>query len=175
EREHHHPRAAARRIRVDAGPGRLRSPANRSERTHGVIALPLLAAALACVYVAPPADNRALEAAGIERVCTEADPAGREALPTPGTAPRAGLASPTRAPWIVASGWRVVRQPGRKYVYDVPSGKAALAAAEAFAYGADAALKIDASDVRPLGEMLRFLQALPSRSLPLESEIGLVD
>jgi len=147
-----------------------------------VIAVPLLAAALLCAYVAPPADGRVLEAAGIARVCTDADLAGREALPTPGTAPRAGLASPTRAPWIVANGWRFVRQPGRKYIYDVPSGKAALAAAEAFAYGADAALKIDAADGQPLGQMLRFLQALPpvnrsrpSVDLPTIADFGIVD
>ena len=33
-----------------------------------------------------------------------------------------------------------------KYRYDLPAGKAALAAAEAFAYGADALLKIDPAD-----------------------------
>ena len=147
-----------------------------------MIAVPLLAAALLCASVAPPVDSRVLEAAGIVRVCTDADLAGREALPTPGTAPRAGLASPTRAPWIVANGWRFVRQPGGKYIYDVPPGKAALAAAEAFAYGANAALKIDAADVQPLGEMLRFLQALPpvnrsrpSVDLPTVADFGIVD
>jgi hypothetical protein len=136
----------------------------------------LLALALLCVSVTSGGERRAaLEAAGIERLCTEADLAGREALPTPGTAPRAGLASPTRAPWIVANGWRFMRHPNRRYVYDVPSGKAALAAAEVFAYGADAALTIDPADAPSLGAMLRFLKALPSRTLPLESDIAIVD
>src|SRR5262249_13063212 len=84
-------------------------------------------------------------------------------------------ASPTRAPWIVASGWRFMRNPGRKYVYDVPAGKAALAAAEAFAYGADAVLKIDPADVQSLGEMLKFLEALPSVDLPNVSDLAIVD
>jgi len=136
----------------------------------------LLALSLPCVYSAQSVDSRAtLERAGIRRLCTEADLAQREALPAPGTAPRAGLASPTRSPWIVASGWRFVRHPGTRYVYEVPAGKAALAAAEAFAYGADAALRIDPADVRALGEMLKFLEALSSVDLPPVSDLAIVD
>ena len=139
-------------------------------------ALLLLVLSLPCVYWTAGVENRAtLEAAGITRLCTEADLAQREALPTPGTTARAGLASPTRSPWIVANGWRFTRHPGRKYVYDVPAGKAALAAAEVFAYGADAALKIDPADVRPLGEMVKFLQALPSVDLPPVADLAVVD
>src|SRR5207237_2935024 len=116
-----------------------------------------------------------LEAAGIDLLCTEMDLAEREPLATPGTAPRAGLASPTRAPWIVANGWRFTRRPATRYVYDVPAGKAALAAAEAFAYGADAALRIDPADARALGEMLKFLEALSSVDLPPVSDLAIVD
>ena len=136
----------------------------------------LFALTLPCVYSpADAATHARLEAAGVERLCTETDLARREPLPAPGTAPRAGLASPTRAPWIVANGWRFKRQPGAKYVYDVPAGKAALAAAEAFAYGADAVLKVDPADVRPLGEMLKFLKALSSVDLPDVSDLAIVD
>jgi hypothetical protein len=136
----------------------------------------LLVLSLPCVYGTADASSRArLEAAGIERLCTETDLAQRESLPAPGTAPRAGLASPTRAPWIVANGWRVMRHTDGKYVYDVPAGKAALAAAEAFAYGADAVLKIDSADVQSLGEMLTFLKALPSVDLPDVSDLAIVD
>jgi len=140
------------------------------------MSLLLLALALPCVYSTSDAGTRAsLETAGIERICTDSDLIGREALPVPGTAPRAGVASPTRAPWIVASGWRFMRQPDAKYVYDVPAGKAALAAAEAFAYGADAALKIDPADLRSLGEMVRFLASLPPADLPAVSDLAIVD
>jgi len=139
-------------------------------------ALLLLALSLPCVYLAQSVDSRAtLEAAGIRRLCTETDLAQRESLANPGTAPRPGVASPTRAPWIIANGWRFMRRPSTKYVYDVPAGKAALAAAEAFAYGADAVLKIDRADVRPLGEMLKFLEALPTVDLPTASDFAVVD
>ena len=102
---------------------------------------------------------------------SDADVASREALPTPGIAARAGVASPTRSPWIVANGWRFTRKPGGKYRYDVPAGKAALAAAEAFAYGADAVLKIDPADAARVGAMLTSLEALPGRRSARRSPI----
>jgi hypothetical protein len=135
----------------------------------------LLVLSLPCVYAAADVSRAAFESAGITRVCTDADLARREALPTPGTAPRPGLASPTRVPWIVANGWRFIRDPGSKYVYDLPMGKAVLAAAEVFAYGADAALKIDPADARSLGEMLRFLDGLPSVDLPAVADVAIID
>ena len=138
----------------------------------------VLALSLPCVYPGPSAEARsAVEAAGIAapRLCTDADLAQREATPTPGTTPRPGVASPTRAPFIVANGWRFMRRPRARYVYEVPAGKAALAAAEAFAYGADAALKIAPADARPLGEMLRFLVALPPVDLPAVADFAVVD
>src|SRR5712692_10166150 len=111
-----------------------------------------LLVAVPCVYWTQGAESRAtFEAAGIRQLCNEAELASREALPTPGITARAGLASPTRSPWIVANGWRFTRHPGRKYVYNVPAGQAALAAAEVFAYGADAVLKIDPVDLGTLG------------------------
>ena len=83
--------------------------------------------------------------------------------------------SATRSPWIVASGWRFTRHPGTKYVYNVPAGKAALAAAEVFAYGADAVLKIDPADLADLGKMVRFLETLPPVDLPTVSDFATVD
>ena len=136
----------------------------------------LLLAALPCIWT-QGANRAALEAAGIKRFCalTEAELATREALPTPGVTARAGIASPTRSPWIVANGWRFTRHPAMKYVYDVPAGKAALAAAEAFAYGADAAMKIDPADAPNLGAMLTFLEGLPAADLPPIADLAVVD
>jgi hypothetical protein len=131
---------------------------------------------LLCVYSTGGSEIRtAFEGAGITRICAEADLASRESLPVPGITARANLASPTRIPWIVASGWRFIRNPKSKYVYELPAGKAALAAAEAHAYGADAALKIDPSDVGPLGAMLTFLEGLPALDLPAVADLAVVD
>ncbi len=150
---------------------------------------------LPCVHWTEGIESRAaLDAAGVKRICvaqeqveswraagfsatplTANELASREALPTPGTTARTGVASPTRSPWIVASGWRFTRAPGRKYAYDLPAGKAALAAAEAFAYGADAVLKVNAADLKNLGAMLTFLEGLPSVDLPLVADLAVVD
>jgi hypothetical protein len=131
---------------------------------------------LLCVSAPGGSEIRtAFESAGIKRICAETDLSSRESLPSPGITARAGLASPTRSPWIVANGWRFTRNPGRKYIYDLAAGKAVLAAAEAHAYGADAALKIDPSDAGPLGAMLTFLEGLPALDLPLIADLAVVD
>ena len=159
---------------------------------------PLLLAALAalpCVYWTQGIESRpALEAAGVKRICVApeladawraagfsvspvapSDLAARTALPVPGITARAGLASPTRSPWVVASGWRFTRQPKTSFVYDLPPGKAALAAAEAFAYGADAVLKIDPADLGSVGAMLKFLEGVPASELPALADVAVVD
>src|SRR5439155_7598300 len=61
------------------------------------------------------------------------------------------------------------------YVYAVPAGKGALAMAEAFAYGADAALKIDPEDLGSVGAMLTFLEGLPAADLPAVADLAVVD
>ncbi len=124
-----------------------------------------------------PADLAdAWRAAGVEAVpTTDADLAAREALPPPGIASRVDLVSSTRSPWVDANGWRFVRKPGGRYTYELPAGKAALAAAEAGAYGADVLLKIDAADLPELGRMLTFLRQRPSVDLPAVADFAVVD
>ena len=155
----------------------------------------LLLLAVPCIYWTARIETRpTLEAAGLKRICvapehveawraagfqvspiSEAEFASREALPTPGITPRAGLASPTRTPWIVANGWRFTRNPGAKYAYTLPPGKGALAAAETFAYGADAVLKVDPADVESAARMLTFVEHLPTLDLPPVADLAVVD
>ena len=136
--------------------------------------LPLILLSLPCGYF-----TQGVESQGKVRFSTsplsDEERASREALPTPGVTARAGLASPTRAPWIVANGWRFTRNPGAKYRYDLPAGKGALAAAETFAYGADAVLKIDPADASGLGAMLTFIEGIPSADLPAIADLGVID
>lgn len=136
----------------------------------------------------------ALKQAGIERLCVPPDQteawrkagfsvlpmsavelASREKLPTPRIAARADVAAPTRSPWIDANGWQYLRDSDAKYYYDLPAGRAALAAAEAFAYGADAVLKIDTADIEDLGRMFAFLRQLPTNDLPMIADLAVVD
>jgi len=103
----------------------------------------------------------------------------REKLPTPGVVPRADVASPTRSPWLDANGWRFMRDlsgsTAHKYFYDLKAGRASLAAAEAFAYGADAVLKIDPADLSEIGRMLTFFGQLPEENLAQRSDFAVVD
>ena len=153
-------------------------------------------ATLPCLYWPQGADSApALKAAGIERLCvpperaeqwrkaglspvavSEADLAVRDALLPPGIKARADRASATRSPWVDANGWRFLRQPEGQYVYEgLPAGRAALAAAEAYAYGGDAVLKIDPADLESLGKMMTFLAQLPANKLPDVADLAVVD
>ena len=158
-------------------------------------AILFIIAAVPCLYWTHGIETRpAVEAAGIKRLCAPAEQAdgwrkagltvttigesefgAREALSAPGVSPRPGVASPTRAPWIVASGWRFMRAPTTKYSYSAPAGKAALAAAEAFAYDADAIIKVDPADLPSVGAMMAFFDTLPTEDLPPVADFGVVD
>ncbi len=155
----------------------------------------LWVAALPCVYWQQGVETAAsLKAAGIERVCvpreeTEAwRKAGltasplsagelelRDTVAVPGIRARADRASATRSPWVNANGWRFLRDPSGEYAYELPAGKAALAAAEAYVYGVDAVLKIDPADLTSLGETIAFLSHRPTDALPELADFAVVD
>jgi hypothetical protein len=99
----------------------------------------------------------------------------REKLLVPGIVRRANVASPTSRPWIDANGWRFIRNPVGKFYYELPKGKGALAAAEAFAYRVDAVLKIDQSDLEEVGKMLAFQRSLPEDNFTVVADIALID
>jgi hypothetical protein len=158
-------------------------------------AILLFLAAVPCLYWTHGIETRpAVEAAGIKQLCvpasqadtwrkagfavtaiTDDEFASREALSAPGVSPRQGVASPTRAPWIVSSGWRFMRAPTGKFSYSAPAGKGALAAAEALAYGADAVIKVDQADLAGVGAMMAFFDTLPKEDLPPVADFGVVD
>ena len=157
--------------------------------------LPLVLAAIPCVYWDQGTEAaKRLEAAGVRRVCVPpqqaeawrglgftavpvgaAELADRARLPAPGIRARPERASATRSPWIDASGWRFQREPQGRFVYEVRGEAAPLAAAEAFAYGADTLLRIAPQDVEPVGRMLEFLSRLPGDELPEVADLAVVD
>jgi hypothetical protein len=154
--------------------------------------LAFLAVLLPTLFWDQPADTAdLLRKAGIERLYV---PAGNEmawrkqgfvaspfdrAHATQATAPkveyRMDVASATRVPWIDANGWQFERQPARSYFYNAPAGTAALAAAEAFAYGVDAAILAAPEDVPALARMLRFCGRIDQPRLPAKANIGVID
>ncbi len=90
-----------------------------------------------------------------------AEPKDAIQLTKPGVQYRPNEASATRSPWIDANGWRIIRAPGRTFVYRVEGDAAALAAAEAFTYGAQALIGADAAGTEAFGRMLEFLRRIP--------------
>jgi hypothetical protein len=153
----------------------------------------LLAAALPVLYWEGAADTApALREAGIREVQVPAarlaswqgvsgitvesvDLAGAVKLMTPVVNFRANQATASREPWIDSNGWRFLRQPQGRFYYDAADKAAALAAAEAFMYGAKASVKTDSTGLQPLGQMLAFLGTLPAGELPPVADFAYID
>ncbi len=111
----------------------------------------------------PPDRAEAWRAAGFDAIATaESDLAARQALPIPGIESRVDRVSSTRSPWVNANGWRFVQNPAGRFVYELPAGSAALAAAEAAQFKADVVLKIDPTDLPEVGKVLAFVAGLPA-------------
>lgn len=96
-------------------------------------------------------------------------------LPAPGVSFHMSNASATRVPWITSNGWQFIRHPKGRFYYDVNGNEAALAAAEAFCYDADALIKTDASGLQPLSRMLTFLGSIKSLGGSPVADIGFID
>ena len=152
----------------------------------------LLAAALPTLFWdGPPDTAAAVRDAGISRIAVPtaridawknaasltveaADLRDAVQLPAPGVQYRANVASATTTPWIVSNGWRLLRNPQARFSYNVPGPKAALAAAEAFSFGASAFVHADAAGLKPFAEMLALLSSLPAAGSPV-ADIAFID
>jgi hypothetical protein len=102
-------------------------------------------------------------------------PADCVALSGPRVNFRANVARATSSPWVDANAWRFARDPQGKFCIDAPGKLSAIAAAEAFAYGATAFVRTGEDGLAGFGKMLDFLQALPPDSAPALANIGFVD
>jgi hypothetical protein len=96
-------------------------------------------------------------------------------LPVPKVEYRINEASASRSPWIDANGWQLLRAPARRYYYDVPAASVALAAAEAFTYGAKADIHTETGGAAIFHRMLQFLREIPEHDLPAMANIGVID
>src|SRR4051812_23842417 len=141
---------------------------------------------------AGPETAPALREAGIERIALPAarsdawkgttgvaievaDPTKAIELVAPSVDYRANQGSASRSPWLNSNGWQFAREPKGLFVYDVKGGQAALAAAEAFSYGANALIRSDSAGLKSLGQMLEFLRAVPASDMPPVADIGFQD
>ena len=100
--------------------------------TQGVESAPALKKAAVERLCVPAGQEEAWRKAGFTAVpLSDTDLALRETVAAPGLRPRADRASATRSPWVFTNGSRFLKDPAGKFVYDLPAGKAALAAARA--------------------------------------------
>jgi hypothetical protein len=152
----------------------------------------LLAALPALFWDGAPDTAPALREAGIQQILVPAarlaswksvpditaegaDPQNAVKVIPPTVNYRMNEASATNAPWIVANGWRFIRRPDGRFFYDVTGRQAALAAAEAYCYGANAMIRTDAAGLKPLAGMLAFLRTITGEPLPPVADIGYID
>ena len=113
---------------------------------------------------------------GVAGVTVEtADPQKAVKLLPPVVQYRIDQASASRAPWIDSNGWQFLRRPKGSFYYDVKGAQAALAAAEAFTFGATAMIHTDADGLKPFGQMLGFLRSLSGVEMAPVADIGFVD
>jgi hypothetical protein len=138
-----------------------------------------------------PSTANAVKDAGVQRLCVPADQVaawtnqGFDAaafdaakfvkLPAPGVEYKMNEAAATSLPWVDANGWRFARNGHHVYYYDVPWRRAALAAAEAYANGVDAAVHVDPRELATFGKMQAFLRTIEIPPMPVMANIGIVD
>ncbi len=104
-----------------------------------------------------------------------APPEGFEKLPAPGVQYRMNVATASSAPWVDANGWRIDRRKARGYFYDVTGAAAALSAAEAFAYDAEAVIHTDDAGLKSFENIAGYLKRIEARPLPVLANIGVID
>lgn len=130
-------------------------------------------AGIAAIEVAPERVAEWRGAAGIEVKAPTGQPGVK--LGAPGVNYRIDEASASTAPWVDTNGAKILRHPGALFVYEVEGKTAALAAAEAYAFGGRAEIHTGAEGLGPLGAMLEFLRSVPEAEMPAAANIGFVD
>ena len=102
-------------------------------------------------------------------------PANAVSLMEPRVQYRPNVASATSSPWVDANGWKIIRSPGRTFVYRVKGEATGLAAAESFAYGAASFIFADAPGAVSFAKMLAFLKTIPAVDLSPVADFGVID
>ena len=134
----------------------------------------LKAGGIVRLYV-PPGSEEAWRSAGFHADAFTPVAPRCEAAEAPKVELRMDVASATNAPWIDANGWRFQRKAGGIWCYRTPAGAAALAAAEAYAYGVDAVIQPDPADFGEFARMLAFLRRIDRLPMRALVNIGVVD
>lgn len=123
---------------------------------------------------APAARLAEWKAAGVDAIDSVALSQFTE-VPAPVVKMEMTVASATGVPWISANGWRYQRGLKRALYKALPPRAAAMAAAEAFTYSADAVVQPAAEDLDDLLAMITFLGTLGGEPMPALVNLGVTD
>lgn len=122
--------------------------------------------------------NLILLAAAVPLILSDGGPEGLVKLPAPGVrlmTRGAGTASATTAPWINTNGWRLIREPNKKYVYETTRDSALLSAAEGCTFGAQTWLRIDPADRKAVDGLLAFCKSFEDGTFKPAANINVID
>src|SRR5258707_9160869 len=96
-------------------------------------------------------------------------------LSPPGVDYQIGRASATAAPWVKSNLWRLLKDQGKAFVYDVTGNAVTLAMAEAQTAGATAYFRVKPDDLATYQKSASFARGLEAGPLPSRANFGLVD
>lgn len=137
-----------------------------------------------------PETAPALAKAGIEQIAvagdaaawsgsriraTAVDPSKLEKLDVPAVDYQMNRASATATPWITSNLWRMLRHPGRAYVYEVAGPSVALAVAEAYTASVPTYIQLKPADLPAYTGALQFLRNVDAERMPARVNFSLVD
>lgn len=106
---------------------------------------------------------------------TVVDPTRLEKLDTPAVDYQMSRASATATPWITSNIWRMLRHPGRTYLYEVTGPAIPLAVAEAYSANARAYVQVKSAELPAYSAAVRFIQNAHAEPLPARVNFSLVD
>lgn len=93
----------------------------------------------------------------------------------PGIDLKVQVASATRSPWIKSNAALFRRNPKGTFLYEVPAKKAALAMAEAFAYGVQAYVRVGSEQLPRTASILQFLSGVGQPAMKVLADVSFVD
>lgn len=103
-------------------------------------------------------------------------PAGETLLKPGSRLQNINTASMTRAAWVDANGWRIMRDPAKSYVYPaLANERVGLAIAESYVYGSRAAIPVGQAQKASADEMLGFLKRIDQKPMPAMANILVID
>lgn len=106
---------------------------------------------------------------------TQVDGASLVKLDAPGVDYQVNRGGATAAPWVNSNLWRVMKERGKAFVYDVSGPAVPLAVVEGYVSGGKTHLRLKQEDLGAFVSAVRFLREMDGPPLAPRANFGLVD